>query len=79
MLGLFEITWDYYCWEDLICVSDSRYMLRDEYKKIDQNDPLLSEDDSHIIYREHTEIAHYVIKKVKLLEVVDELDTICLQ
>lgn len=64
MYGLFRISFDYYCWEDLICVSAVYENLERYYSENATRYPLYSEEQSEKIKSGRTEEFHYVIKEV---------------
>jgi len=66
--GLFKITFDYYCWEDLIAVSESEESLSSHYKDIEKlhyGYPIYSHEKSSEIRGGRSEEFHFVIMKVK--------------
>jgi len=69
MYGLFKISFDYYAWEHLVCVSDSKEKLEQRYdvKEKEYGYPLYNEDKSKEIRRGRTEEYHYTISSVELL------------
>lgn len=67
MYGLFEYSYDYYEWENLICVSDSVDRLKEYYKdKSVLDDPLVSSDEEHD-HLASCEKYHYQINRVLLV------------
>jgi len=64
MYGLFKLTFDYYCWEDLIVVSAVKENLVSHYDKINDGYPLISKQESLEIKESRSEVFHYVILDV---------------
>jgi hypothetical protein len=69
MLGLFKMTFDYYTWEDLICISDSSEKLVKRYnqKEKESGYPLFDIDKSRYVREGRTEEHHYVICPVEVV------------
>ena len=67
LLGLFHRSYDYYEWDDIICVSNVAQKLKDEYEKLDVSDcyPLVDES-LHGEFRDR-EAGHYAITEVKVV------------
>ncbi|MCP3702303.1 MAG: hypothetical protein GY954_05140 [Alteromonas sp.] len=65
MFGLFKVTFDYYKWEDLVCVSAVKCTLERFHKDNVNDHPLLSEEESKEISDRREEKFHYVILEVK--------------
>lgn len=65
MYGLFRISYDYYKFEDLVCISDEKNKLKKYYKTISPSSPLLKRKESNLITDLGTEKEHYVILKIK--------------
>lgn len=68
MYGLFELTFDYYCWEELVAVSAVKENLEKHYAEIDSGNftkcRLYGEKQSRIIVSGDSEECHYVITPV---------------
>jgi len=64
MYGLFKLTFDYYCWEDLIVVSAVKENLVSYYDKINDGYPLISKQESLEIKESRSDVFHYVILDV---------------
>lgn len=69
MFGLFKISFDYYTWKDLVCVSDSSEKLEQRYytKEKESHYPLYSEEKSKEIRKGRTEEFHYTISEVEVI------------
>ena len=68
MYGLFRNSYDHYKWEDLICTSRSKKKLREYYEKINEDEPLISEEQSNLIDETNAEKPHYVIRRIKRIK-----------
>lgn len=65
MFGLFKISFDYYAWEDLVCVSAVKESLEKFYKENIGDYPLYNKEKSDEIKEGRSEEYHYVILEVK--------------
>ena len=68
MYGLFNYTYDYYEWEELICVSESVEKLQAKYILIKDSiiDGLVESEEAHCDSQK-MEINHCYIKKVEIV------------
>tara|TARA_R110002020_G_C15873861_1_gene738398 strand:- start:312 stop:515 length:204 start_codon:yes stop_codon:yes gene_type:complete len=67
MYGLFKMSFDYYCWEDLIGVSDSVDKLKAYHSDNIDCYPLYSKEKSSEIRDGRTEEFHCVIHAIKVI------------
>lgn len=66
LYGLFEYSYDYYEWENLICASEDIGKLREYYENIRFKYHILINEKEHKIYNKRG-TGHYLIKKIKVI------------
>lgn len=69
MYGLFKYTFDYYTWEDLVCVSDKKINLVKHAIELDKDSPIvdLGENKKEHVRLSRNGTEHFGIREIKVV------------